>query len=43
MVIAEMLGIEPDRYRDFKRWSDDMRRATGGKFRQPNENVCAEA
>lgn len=29
MVIAEMLGIEPDRYRDFKQWSDDMLRATG--------------
>ncbi len=30
MVIAEMLGVETERYRDFKRWSDDMLRATGG-------------
>jgi cytochrome P450 len=30
MVIAEMLGVEADRYRDFKRWSDDLVRATGG-------------
>jgi cytochrome P450 len=31
MVIAEMLGIEPGRYREFKQWSDDMLRATGGE------------
>ncbi len=30
MVIAEMLGVESERYRDFKRWSDDMLRLTGG-------------
>lgn len=30
MVIAEMLGVEPERYRDFKRWSDDLLRASGG-------------
>jgi cytochrome P450 len=32
MVIAEMLGIEPERYREFKQWSDDMVRATGGEI-----------
>lgn len=32
MVIAEMLGIEPERYREFKKWSDDMLRATGGEI-----------
>jgi cytochrome P450 len=37
MVIAEMLGIEPDRYRDFKQWSDDMLRATGGGEVSPVE------
>lgn len=31
MVIAEMLGVESERYRDFKRWSDDMLRLTGGQ------------
>lgn len=30
MVIAEMLGVEPERYRDFKRWSDAMMRTSGG-------------
>ena len=30
MVIAEMLGVEPERYRDFKRWSDNLLRLTGG-------------
>jgi hypothetical protein len=29
-VIAEMLGVEPERYLDFKRWSDDVIRPTGG-------------
>jgi len=28
-VIAEMLGVEPERYLDFKRWSDDVIRPTG--------------
>jgi cytochrome P450 len=37
MVIAEMLGIEPDRYREFKQWSDDMIRATGGAEVSPAE------
>ena len=30
MVIAEMLGVESARYRDFKQWSDDLLRMTGG-------------
>ncbi len=30
MVIAEMLGVDPERYRDFKRWSDDLMRLSGG-------------
>ncbi|MGD0291434.1 MAG: cytochrome P450 [Candidatus Binataceae bacterium] len=30
MVIAEMLGVESERYRDFKQWSDDLLRMTGG-------------
>jgi len=38
MVIAQMLGIEPQRYREFKRWSDDMLRATGGEV-SPAERV----
>jgi cytochrome P450 len=37
MVIAQMLGIEPERYREFKRWSDDMIRATGGEEVSPAE------
>jgi cytochrome P450 len=37
MVIAQMLGIEPDRYREFKQWSDDMIRATGGEEVTPAE------
>ena len=37
MVIAEMLGVEPDRYREFKQWSDDMIRATGGAEVSPAE------
>jgi cytochrome P450 len=37
MVIAEMLGIEPERYREFKQWSDDMIRATGGEEVSPAE------
>ena len=28
IVIAEMLGVEPERRLDFKRWSDDVLRAT---------------
>jgi cytochrome P450 len=38
MVIAQMLGIEPERYREFKQWSDDMLRATGGEV-SPEERV----
>ncbi|HVC44373.1 MAG TPA: cytochrome P450 [Candidatus Binataceae bacterium] len=30
MVIAEMLGVDAQRHRDFKHWSDDMLRLTGG-------------
>ncbi len=30
MVIAEMLGIDPERRRDFKRWSDDIVALAGG-------------
>jgi cytochrome P450 len=30
IVIAEMLGIEPERRREFKHWSDDLIAATGG-------------
>jgi cytochrome P450 len=37
MVIAQMLGIEPERYREFKQWSDDMIRATGGEEVSPAE------
>jgi cytochrome P450 len=37
MVIAEMLGVEPERYREFKQWSDDMIRATGGAEVSPAE------
>jgi len=37
MVIAEMLGVEPERYREFKQWSDDMIRATGGTEVSPAE------
>jgi cytochrome P450 len=37
MVIAEMLGVEPERYREFKQWSDDMIRATGGAVVSPAE------
>ncbi len=30
IVIAEMLGVEPERREDFKRWSDDVISVTGG-------------
>ncbi len=30
IVIAEMLGIEPERRREFKHWSDDLIAITGG-------------
>jgi cytochrome P450 len=30
IVIAEMLGIEPERRREFKRWSDDLTAVTSG-------------
>jgi cytochrome P450 len=30
IVIAEVLGVEPERQRDFKRWSDDLLAAAGG-------------
>ena len=30
VVIAELLGIEPERRSDFKRWSDDLLLAVGG-------------
>ncbi len=33
-VIAELLGVDPDRHRDFKRWSDAMMRAV---FDTPGE------
>ena len=32
-IIAEMLGVEPERQRDFKRWSDDMIHAIAGPGR----------
>jgi len=35
IVIAEMLGVEPARREEFKRWSDDIVRAMGGTL--PNE------
>ncbi len=33
-VIAEMLGVEPDRHRDFKRWSDAIVSASTGGNRE---------
>lgn len=30
MVIAEILGVDPDRHEDFKRWSDDVVRIMSG-------------
>ncbi len=39
IVIAEMLGIEPERQSDFKRWSDDIVRAIS---RPTDETVRAE-
>jgi cytochrome P450 len=30
MVIAELLGVEPDRFEDFKRWSDTLIQGTTG-------------
>jgi cytochrome P450 len=39
-IIAEMLGVEPDRYADFKHWSDQMVSGTTGLGRgsDPAEN-----
>jgi cytochrome P450 len=33
-IIAEMLGVEPERQRDFKRWSDAIISAASGSARQ---------
>lgn len=37
-VIAEMLGVEPERYRDFKRWSDDVIRSTGSAMSEAEKD-----
>jgi cytochrome P450 len=44
-IIAEMLGVEPDRRDDFKRWSDDIISGTTGlgRFTDPVENGFAPA
>jgi cytochrome P450 len=36
-VIAEVLGVEPERHRDFKRWSDDYAAAAGGAAATPEQ------
>jgi cytochrome P450 len=41
-VIAEMLGVDPERRRDFKRWSNAMVTAAPGGDRQPVEQDRAE-
>jgi cytochrome P450 len=43
-IIAEMIGVEPDRTADFKRWSDAIiEGATGGKRTQPFHPEIVEA
>jgi cytochrome P450 len=44
LIIAEMLGVEPERYADFRRWSDSViANSTGsGRERSPLETGYAE-
>jgi len=37
-LISELIGIEPERSADFKRWSDDMIEGTTGDAHDPFEN-----
>jgi cytochrome P450 len=36
-IIAEVLGVEPERHRDFKRWSDDFVAAAAGAAPTPEQ------
>ncbi|MGH7960446.1 MAG: cytochrome P450, partial [Candidatus Binatia bacterium] len=39
MVIAELLGIPPERYEEFKRWADDLARSINGAALTPEDRV----
>ena len=43
IVIAEMLGVEPERRRDFKRWSDDLVAAATGFVMGEQRNRIARS
>ncbi len=36
-IIAEVLGVEPERHQDFKRWSDDLVAAAAGASPSPEQ------
>ncbi|PTL85896.1 cytochrome P450 [Vitiosangium sp. GDMCC 1.1324] len=42
-IIAEMLGIEPSRYRDFKRWSDMIAASTSNLSGEHSEEALRSA
>ena len=38
-MIAEVIGVESDRFAQFKRWSDELAKGIGGVLRTPEEDI----